>query len=132
MTLELDVTTERNMGLTPGRATPRPHLVTYLFRAKRVDASIHVGSRALPTLPNFIFDMTEAARIFSGRRHKLSILNNINGVLRPSYVIYAPKVGTKCFKQSRGFLPREIIVKGSVTSIISPRKSCALFGSHKR
>ncbi|KAL6536794.1 hypothetical protein OROMI_026375 [Orobanche minor] len=36
--------------------------------------------------------MTEALLrrlgIFSGRRHKLSILNNINGVLRPSYVIY--------------------------------------------
>ncbi|KAL6508868.1 Cullin-associated NEDD8-dissociated protein 1 [Orobanche hederae] len=43
----------------------------------------------------------------------------------------ASKVGTKFIKQSKGSLPREIIVKGSVTSIISQRKSCALFGSHK-
>ncbi|KAL1532459.1 ABC transporter G member 32 [Salvia divinorum] len=58
------------------------------FENLKVDALVHVGSRALPTIPNFIFDMTETflrqLRIFSGGRQKLSILNNINGIIRPS------------------------------------------------
>ncbi|KAG6384510.1 hypothetical protein SASPL_155672 [Salvia splendens] len=29
------------------------------FENLKVDALVHVGSRALPTIPNFIFDMTE-------------------------------------------------------------------------
>ncbi|KAL0330278.1 UNVERIFIED_CONTAM: ABC transporter G family member 32 [Sesamum radiatum] len=58
------------------------------FQNLQVDALVHVGSRALPTIPNFIFDMTEALLrklgIFSGRKQKFSILKNINGVIRPS------------------------------------------------
>ncbi|PSR91810.1 ABC transporter G family member 32 like [Actinidia chinensis var. chinensis] len=58
------------------------------FQDLSVDAFVHVGSRALPTIPNFIFNMTEAflgqLRIFAGRRKRLSILNNINGIIRPS------------------------------------------------
>lgn len=29
------------------------------FKGLKVDAYVHVGSRALPTIPNFIFNMTE-------------------------------------------------------------------------
>lgn len=29
------------------------------FQDLKVEASVHVGSRALPTVPNFIFNMTE-------------------------------------------------------------------------
>uniref|UniRef100_V5NZ11 PDR protein 2 n=1 Tax=Tabernaemontana elegans TaxID=761068 RepID=V5NZ11_9GENT len=58
------------------------------FQDLNVDAFVHVGSRALPTIPNFIYNMTEVflrqLRIFPGRRKKLSILKNINGILRPS------------------------------------------------
>ncbi|KAK3010447.1 hypothetical protein RJ639_010656 [Escallonia herrerae] len=58
------------------------------FQDLRIDAQVHVGSRALPTIPNFIFNMSEAflrqLRIFPGRRRKLSILNNISGIVRPS------------------------------------------------
>ncbi|KAL6524145.1 ABC transporter G member 32 [Orobanche minor] len=58
------------------------------FQNLKVGALVHVGSRALPTIPNFISDMTEAflrqLRIISGRKQKLSILNNINGIVRPS------------------------------------------------
>uniref|UniRef100_N1QXR1 ABC transporter G family member 32 n=1 Tax=Aegilops tauschii TaxID=37682 RepID=N1QXR1_AEGTA len=53
-----------------------------------VDAYVHVGSRALPTIPNFICNMTEAflrhLRIYRGGRMKLPILDNINGIIRPS------------------------------------------------
>ncbi|KAL0394004.1 UNVERIFIED_CONTAM: ABC transporter G family member 32 [Sesamum latifolium] len=58
------------------------------FQNLQVDALVHVGSRALPTIPNFIFDMSEALLrklgIFSGRKQKFSILKNINGVIWPS------------------------------------------------
>ncbi|KAG8045866.1 hypothetical protein GUJ93_ZPchr0008g13536 [Zizania palustris] len=53
-----------------------------------VDAYVHVGSRALPTIPNFICNMTEAflrhLRIYRGGRVKLPILDNISGIIRPS------------------------------------------------
>ncbi|XP_052209796.1 ABC transporter G family member 32-like isoform X2 [Diospyros lotus] len=58
------------------------------FQDLRVDAHVHVGSRALPTIPNFILNMAEAflgqLRIFPHRRKKLSVINNINGIIRPS------------------------------------------------
>ncbi|KAL6558456.1 hypothetical protein OROMI_018806 [Orobanche minor] len=58
------------------------------FQNLKVGALVHVGSRALPTIPNFIYDMTEAflrqLRIISERKQKLSILNNINGIIWPS------------------------------------------------
>ncbi|KAI5669436.1 hypothetical protein M9H77_19289 [Catharanthus roseus] len=58
------------------------------FKNLNVDAFVHVGSRALPTIPNFLFNMTEVflgqLRVFPGKRKKLSILKNINGILRPS------------------------------------------------
>ncbi|XP_019173606.1 PREDICTED: ABC transporter G family member 32-like [Ipomoea nil] len=58
------------------------------FQDLKVDAFVHEGSRALPTIPNFLFNMTEAflrkLRIFPSRRKRLSVLNNISGILRPS------------------------------------------------
>lgn len=33
--------------------------VKVCFQHLKVDAMVHVGSRALPTIPNFIFNMTE-------------------------------------------------------------------------
>ncbi|XP_027083196.2 ABC transporter G family member 32 isoform X1 [Coffea arabica] len=58
------------------------------FQNLNVDAFVHVGSRALPTIPNFLCNMTEVflrqLRIFPGRRKKLSILKNVCGILRPS------------------------------------------------
>ncbi|KAJ4765893.1 ABC transporter [Rhynchospora pubera] len=58
------------------------------FKGLKVDAYVHVGSRALPTIPNFICNMTESflrhLRIFPGRRTKLPILDDISGIIRPS------------------------------------------------
>ncbi|KAL5771311.1 hypothetical protein ACOSP7_015465 [Xanthoceras sorbifolium] len=58
------------------------------FQNLRVESFVHVGSRALPTIPNFIFNMTEALlrqlRIYRGKRSKLTILDNVNGIIRPS------------------------------------------------
>ncbi|GMH20534.1 hypothetical protein Nepgr_022375 [Nepenthes gracilis] len=58
------------------------------FRHLTVESFVHIGSRALPTIPNFIFNMTEAflrkLQIFPGKRAKLTILDNISGIIRPS------------------------------------------------
>ncbi|KAL8129518.1 hypothetical protein V2J09_018673, partial [Rumex salicifolius] len=58
------------------------------FEHLKVDAFIHVGSRALPTIPNYILNMSEAflrkCGTFLAKRTKLSILNDIKGVVKPS------------------------------------------------
>ncbi|KAK8707089.1 hypothetical protein V6N13_058155 [Hibiscus sabdariffa] len=58
------------------------------FQNLAVESFVHVGSRALPTIPNFIFNMAEAflrqLRIYQGRRCKLTILDGCSGIIRPS------------------------------------------------
>ncbi|KAB1209191.1 ABC transporter G family member 32 [Morella rubra] len=58
------------------------------FQNLTVESFVHVGSRALPTIPNFVFNMSEALlrhlRIYQGQRRKLTILDNITGIIRPS------------------------------------------------
>ncbi|KAL8521952.1 hypothetical protein ACS0TY_012197 [Phlomoides rotata] len=93
------------------------------FQNLKVDASVHVGSRALPTIPNFIFDMTEAflrrLGIFSGRRQKLSILNNIDGIIRPSrltLLLGPPSSGKTTFLLAlAGRLAPSLQMSGKVT-----------------
>lgn len=58
------------------------------FQHLKVESYVHVGSRALPTIPNFILNMTEAflrqLRLRRGKRKKLTILDDISGIIRPS------------------------------------------------
>ncbi|XP_062148181.1 ABC transporter G family member 32 [Alnus glutinosa] len=58
------------------------------FQNLTVESFVHVGSRALPTIPNFVFNMAEALlrqlRIYRGKRSKLTVLYNISGIIRPS------------------------------------------------
>ncbi|KAF5742936.1 ABC transporter G family member 32 isoform X1 [Tripterygium wilfordii] len=58
------------------------------FQNLTVESFVRVGSRALPTIPNFIFNMTEAffrgLGIYRGKRSKLTILDDISGIIRPS------------------------------------------------
>ncbi|KAL3650869.1 ABC transporter G member 32 [Castilleja foliolosa] len=93
------------------------------FQNLKVDAIAHTGNRALPTIPNFIFDMTEAffrqLRIISGRRQKLSILNNINGIVRPSrltLLLGPPSSGKTTFLLAlAGRLAPNLQMSGKVT-----------------
>ncbi|GER27852.1 ABC transporter family protein [Striga asiatica] len=52
------------------------------FHNLTVESSVHIGSRALPTISNFIINMAEALfrqlRIHSGNRRKLTILDDIS------------------------------------------------------
>ncbi|KAL2929365.1 ABC transporter G family member 32 [Bienertia sinuspersici] len=53
-----------------------------------VESYVQLGSRALPTIPNFIFNMSEALlrklHMFPGKRKKITILDDISGIIRPS------------------------------------------------
>ncbi|KAI3524542.1 hypothetical protein L1887_03200 [Cichorium endivia] len=58
------------------------------YQNLNVETFVHVGSRALPTITNFIVNMTEALlrqlRIYKGKRRKLTILDDVSGIIRPS------------------------------------------------
>ncbi|KAH0772358.1 hypothetical protein KY290_016339 [Solanum tuberosum] len=52
-----------------------------------ISTNVKVGSRALPTLLNFGYDVIEnilaGLRIFKPRRHSLTILKNVTGIVKP-------------------------------------------------
>ncbi|KAI3700432.1 hypothetical protein L2E82_45060 [Cichorium intybus] len=58
------------------------------YQNLNVETFVHVGSRALPTITNFIVNMTEALlrqlKIYKGKRRKLTILDDVSGIIRPS------------------------------------------------
>ncbi|WOL09018.1 ABC transporter G family member 31 isoform X1 [Canna indica] len=93
------------------------------FQNLKVDAYIHVGSRALPTIPNYIFNMTEAfmryLRIFPGGRRKLSILDDISGIIRPSrmtLLLGPPSSGkTTLLLALAGRLDNSLQMSGNIT-----------------
>ncbi|KAF7816097.1 ABC transporter G family member 31-like [Senna tora] len=57
------------------------------YRNLNVGADVQIGSRALPTLINYTRDAIESLltklRIFRPKRHSLTILKDINGVIKP-------------------------------------------------
>ncbi|XP_027174773.1 ABC transporter G family member 31 [Coffea eugenioides] len=57
------------------------------FQDLNITANVQVGSRALPTLVNFSRDIVEQVltklKIFRPKRYCLTILNNLNGVVKP-------------------------------------------------
>uniref|UniRef100_A0A2P2LLK0 ABC transporter G family member 32-like n=1 Tax=Rhizophora mucronata TaxID=61149 RepID=A0A2P2LLK0_RHIMU len=103
-----------------------------------VESFVHVGSRALPTIPNFIFDTTEALlrqlHIYKGNRTKLTILDNISAIIRPSrltLLLGPPSSGkTTLLLALAGRLGRNLQVSGEVTynghslnEFVAPRTS---------
>ncbi|KAL4029284.1 ABC transporter G family member 32 [Cucumis melo var. makuwa] len=58
------------------------------FQQLTVESFVHIGTRALPTIPNFMCNMMEALlrklKIYSSQRSKLTILDNVSGIIRPS------------------------------------------------
>ncbi|KAL6844555.1 hypothetical protein ACP4OV_026228, partial [Aristida adscensionis] len=67
-----------------GLEVPR---VEVRFRDLSVSTEVHVGRRALPTLINYVHDVTErfliASHILRPNKHKLTILDDVSGVLKP-------------------------------------------------
>ncbi|CAM8960284.1 hypothetical protein QQ045_005472 [Rhodiola kirilowii] len=93
------------------------------FQNLKVESYVHVGSRALPTIPNFIFNMAEALlrtmRLCTGRRRKLSILDDISGIIRPSrmtLLIGPPSSGKTTFLLAlAGRLGSDLQTSGKIT-----------------
>ncbi|CAK9326614.1 unnamed protein product [Citrullus colocynthis] len=58
------------------------------FQQLTVESFVHIGTRALPTIPNFMCNMMETLlrtlKIYSSQRSKLTILDNVSGIVRPS------------------------------------------------
>ncbi|KAD5803016.1 hypothetical protein E3N88_14376 [Mikania micrantha] len=114
------------------------------FENLQIDAFVHVGSRALPTLPNSVYNISEALlrklRIFPGRRTKLSILNDVSGIIRPSrltLLLGPPSSGkTTLLLALAGRLGRGLKLSGKITynghelKEFVPQRTCA-YVSHQ-
>ncbi|GLJ44148.1 hypothetical protein SUGI_0920890 [Cryptomeria japonica] len=93
------------------------------FQGLNVDADVYIGSRALPTIPNFVFNMVQAVlrflRIFPSGKRKLSILSDVSGIIKPcrmTLLLGPPSSGkTTLLLALAGRLDSELQVSGRVT-----------------
>eukprot|EP00253_Pinus_taeda_P004241 PITA_04241 len=93
------------------------------FEHLSVDADVYVGSRSLPTIPNFSLNMLEAflgfLKIFPNKKRPLSILHDVSGIIKPSrmtLLLGPPGSGkTTLLLALAGKLDSELRVSGSVT-----------------
>ncbi|KAK7275991.1 hypothetical protein RIF29_17120 [Crotalaria pallida] len=57
------------------------------YKNLTINANVQIGSRALPTLINYSRDLIESLltkiRVFRPKRHKMTILDNVSGVIKP-------------------------------------------------
>ncbi|MCO5606348.1 hypothetical protein L7F22_060536 [Adiantum nelumboides] len=84
-----------------------------------VEAEVHVGNRALPTLPNFMINSGISSFFVPSKKHVLKILKDLNGVVRPSrltLLLGPPSSGkTTLLLALAGKLPADLRESGSVT-----------------
>jgi ABC-type multidrug transport system ATPase subunit len=93
------------------------------FEHLNVDADVYVGSRSLPSIPNFTLNMLESflgfLKIFPNKKRPLSILHDVSGILRPcrmTLLLGPPGSGkTSLLLALAGKLDSELRVSGSVT-----------------
>ncbi|KAH9298057.1 hypothetical protein KI387_029739 [Taxus chinensis] len=93
------------------------------YQHLNVDADVYIGSRALPTLPNFTLNMLEAffswLRIYPNRKKPLSILHDVSGIIKPcrmTLLLGPPSSGkTSLLLALAGKLDSELRVTGNVT-----------------
>jgi len=88
-----------------------------------VNADVYVGSRSLPTIPNFTLNMLEIVlgflKIFPDKRKPISILQDVSGIIRPcrmTLLLGPPGSGkTTLLLALAGKLDSELRVTGSIT-----------------
>eukprot|EP01018_Ginkgo_biloba_P004085 Gb_15493 [translate_table: standard] len=93
------------------------------FEHLNVDADVYIGSRALPTIPNFAINMIESLlnhlRIFPSRKKPFSILHDVSGIIKPrrmTLLLGPPSSGkTTLLLALAGKLDSELKVSGRVT-----------------
>ncbi|KAL8037545.1 hypothetical protein ABFX02_11G046400 [Erythranthe guttata] len=93
------------------------------FHHLKIESSVQTGSRALPTISNFIINMAEALfrklRIHSGNIRTLTILDDISGIVRPgrlTLLLGPPSSGkTTLLLALAGLLKSDLKVSGNIT-----------------
>ncbi|KAI5408719.1 ABC transporter G family member 31 isoform X2 [Lathyrus oleraceus] len=93
------------------------------FRNLKIGANVKTGTRALPTLINYTRDALEGCLnglgISKPKRHSLTILNDINGVIKPgrmTLLLGPPGSGkTTLLLALAGKLDKELKTSGSIT-----------------
>ncbi|KAF5741705.1 hypothetical protein HS088_TW10G00709 [Tripterygium wilfordii] len=93
------------------------------FENLNIEAEASVGSRALPTLFNFSFNIAEgilnSLHIISSRKTHLNILKDVSGIIKPSrmtLILGPPSSGkTTLLRALAGRLDPSLKVSGSVT-----------------
>ncbi|XP_023513303.1 ABC transporter G family member 31-like [Cucurbita pepo subsp. pepo] len=103
-----------------GVAIPR---VEIRFQNLKVGADVQVGSRSLPTLINYTYDVIESIlsslRITKSKRHPLTILNDVTGIVKPgrmTLLLGPPGSGrSTLLKALAGKLDRNLKKTGNIT-----------------
>lgn len=93
------------------------------FENLSIEADAYVGSRALPTLWNFTLNLIEGflgrIHLLPSRKRKLTIINNVSGILKPSrmaLLLGPPGSGkTTLLLALAGKLDPELRVSGGIT-----------------
>jgi len=93
------------------------------FEHLKVEADVHVGSRALPTFFNFFFDVLEGVlinlHILPSRKKHLSVLQDVSGIIKPgrmALLLGPPSSGkTTLLLALAGKLDPNLKVSGRVT-----------------
>ncbi|XP_044473463.1 ABC transporter G family member 34-like isoform X2 [Mangifera indica] len=114
------------------------------FENLSVEGDVHVGSRALPTLPNSVINAIESAlgsvRLAPSKKKKIQILKDVSGVLKPSrmtLLLGPPASGkTTLLLALAGKLDKELRTSGKITYCghelheFVPQRTCAYISQH--
>ncbi|KAJ0028865.1 hypothetical protein Pint_35967 [Pistacia integerrima] len=109
-----------------------------------VEGDVHVGSRALPTLPNSVINAIEntlgSLRLAPSKKRKIQILKDVTGVLKPSrmtLLLGPPGSGkTTLLLALAGKLNKELTAIGKITYCghelreFVPQRTCAYISQH--
>ncbi|GAB4854144.1 transcription factor [Ancistrocladus abbreviatus] len=93
------------------------------FEHLNIDAQVHVGSRATPTVFNFALNLVESAvnflHILPSRKRPFTILHNVSGIIKPgrmTLLLGPPGSGkTTLLLALAGKLPKDLKCTGKIT-----------------
>ncbi|KAJ4705159.1 Pleiotropic drug resistance ABC transporter [Melia azedarach] len=109
-----------------------------------VEGDVHIGTRALPTLPNIVLNTIEnilaKLLLFPSNRRKIEILKDVSGIIRPSrmtLLLGPPGAGkTTLLMALAGKLDKDLRSTGKITYCghelkeFYPQRTCAYISQH--
>ncbi|MCO5582935.1 hypothetical protein L7F22_036838 [Adiantum nelumboides] len=116
------------------------------FQNLSVNADVHTGSRALPTLVNFVRDILEnclaAINVVPSKKRDLAILRNVSGVIRPgrmTLLLGPPGAGkSTLLLELAGKLGTDLRTNGTITfnghtlSEFRPQRTCSYISQNDK